>query len=262
MVIKGKKEDLGHFYSREGSAAYKSGWAEIREQGHLPSPTTILGTAAAWHLTQWQREQVAIAAWRNPPTGHEMKPWVKARLKDADEVTRSYSDFGSEFHDGAEAILLGREWDNRNQWLQKFKAWADENVVEVIWTEANLVHPSMLFAGRADGLIIHKEHGLVLIDFKTRKLKKLKSGKFSCASSRRDKDVRQLAAYADCLDDRPQVMNIYVHRDEPADPVEYLWPEENQAEGLRAFMALADYWCIDKKYDPRTWTPASEEVAA
>ena len=56
-------------------------------------------------------------------------------------------------------------------------------------------------------------------------------------------------------------MNIYIHRDEPADPVEYLWPEEKQAEGLDAFMALAEYWCLDKRYDPRKWV-AEQEVAA
>ena len=255
------KEALGHFYTREGLAAYESKMQEIREHGYLPSPTTILGAASAFNLTRWQREQVGIAAWKNPPTGNEMKVWINERLEEADQVTKQYADFGSNFHDGAEAILLGNEWDESDPWLIKFEAWARANVIDVKWTEATLVHPSFLFAGRADALVDHQEHGTVLLDFKTRRLKRLKSGKFTCSSSRYDKDIRQLAAYADCIQPKPQVMNIYIHRDEPADPVEYLWPQEKQAEGLDAFMALAEYWCLDKKYDPRKWV-AEQEVAA
>jgi len=120
----------------------------------------------------------------------------------------------------------------------------------------------LIFAGRADAYVEHQAHGAVLLDFKTRKLRQLKSGKYSAASSRYDKDIRQLAAYSDCMDQKPAVMNLYIHRDEAVEPAEYLWGSEAQELGLKAFLALANYWCLDKKYDPRAWVAAEEEVAA
>jgi len=257
-----KTEDKGHFYTRDGKPAYDSSWKEIRALGHIPSATTILNAAATWTLAQWQRKQVGIASFNSPPQGEDLDTWVDARMAEAELVTKGYAEFGTRFHDGAQAILDGNEWDRKNPWLVMFDAWVQANVIDVKWTEKCLVHPTNLVAGRADAFIDHQEHGCILIDFKTRRLRPLKKGGYSCSSSRYDKDIRQLAAYSDCMPNKPRVMNIYIHRDEPVEPVEYLWSEEKQEQGLDTFMALANYWCLDKKYDPRTWTPAVEEVAA
>ena len=268
-----KTEDKGHFYRRDGVPAYESSWKEIRELGHIPSATTILNAATTWTLTQWQKKQVGIASFNvlssygrnglNLPSPEDRDTWVDARLAEAELVTKGYAEFGTNFHDGAQAILDGNEWDRKNPWLVRFDAWVQSNVIDVKWTEKCLVHPTNLVAGRADALIDHQEHGCILIDFKTRRLRPLKKKpSWSCSGCRYDKDIRQLAAYSDCMPNRPRVMNIYIHRDEPVEPVPYLWPEEKQEQGLDAFMALANYWCLDKKYDPRTWTPAVEEVAA
>lgn len=271
------KQESSHFYTREGAPAYDSKMKEIRELGHIPSATTILGAANSWALNEWQKKQVALACLLVPMPGgygrtrpigadqaaeEEEATWMSERIADAGEVVKKFADFGSKFHDGAEAILNGDEWDREDAWLVKFDEWAQANIVNTIWTEKCLVHPSYLFAGRADAYVEHQAHGAILLDFKTRKLRQLKSGKYSAASSRYDKDIRQLAAYSDCMDQKPAVMNLYIHRDEAVEPAEYLWGSEAQEQGLKAFLALANYWCLDKKYDPRAWVPAEEEVAA
>ena len=260
MTVLSNKTESQHYYERDGEPAYGASMKEVRQRGLIPSMTTILGIASNWTLNQWQQRQVGISAWNNPrhEADREMDAWIDARMVEAKEIVKDAADFGTRFHDGAEAILNGDSWDESDQWLIKFKDWADANVINVFWTEANLVHPTMIAAGRADAYIDHKDHGRILLDYKTRKLRPLKKGGFSASGCRYDKDIRQLAAYSDCMDEKPRVMNLYVHRDEAAAPVGHLWSEDDQANGLNAFMALAEFWCLDKKYDPRTWVPAEE----
>ena len=270
MIIAGKPQDKplaesGHYYARDGQPAYGSGMKEVRSRGLVPSITTIQSDDRAWALETWKLEQVALNCWDNP--GHGMgdevrDAWVEARVEQSREATKAFADFGTEYHDGAEAILNGANWDRNDPWLIEFDKWAQANVVQVFWTEKCLVHPTNLYAGRADAFIEHQEHGAVLVDYKTRKLRQLKSGKFSCAGCRYDKDIEQLAGYADCLDTTPRVMNIYVHREAPAEPVPYLWPEEVQAYWLESMMLAAERWTLKHKYDPRDWKPEEGEVSA
>ena len=262
MTIISNKESL-HFYTREGEPAYDAGMKEVRKRGLIPSATTYLGCVSNWALSQWQQRQVGISAWNNPrhEADQEMEMWVEARVAEAREIVKDAAAFGTDFHDGAEAILKGEEWDREDPWLVKFNEWAQKNITEVAWTEACLVHPSFLVAGRADAYVDVVDAGWVILDYKTRKLRALKKGGYSASGCRYDKDVRQLAAYSDCMEEKPRVMNLYVHRDQPSDPVPHLWSEEAQEEALEAFMALANYWVLDKKYDPRAWVPEEDEVA-
>lgn len=266
MTIIKTEAETGHYYTREGEPAYGAGMREVRAQGLIPSTTTIQSDDRAWALEDWKMQQVALECWVNHRAGegdHEREDWARARVANAREVSKKFAIFGSQFHDGAEAILNDASWDTNDKWLVEFDRWVQANVVRVHWTENCLVHHDKLFAGRADVYLDHQAHGPVLIDFKTRKLRQLKNEKYSCSGCRYDKDAEQLASYADCMDEPPQVMNLYIHRDEPAEPVEYVWKTEDQAHWLESFLLAAERWTLKHKYDPRTWKPAEvEEVVA
>lgn len=253
-----------HYYTREGAAAYGANITEARKQKLLPSVTTIGNAAANWTLEQWKIRNGINACIDNllklicpkthPHVHSDMaceqtrSAYIDEIAKEAGKVAKEAADFGTEIHSGAEAQLLGQDWDKDNPTLVKLAKYLEQNVVEVLWCEETLIDPNGLFAGRADALFRHRQHGIVLADFKTRRMP-LKNGKYQARTY--PSDIRQLAAYSSCLDPQPRVMSILINSVEPMQPVEKLWSEEAQAEGLKIFRTLAEYWCAEKKYDPR-----------
>ena len=79
-----------------------------------------------------------------------------------------------------------------------------------------------------------------------------RSGK--CSPNYYDSYPRQLAAYADCIGagkTKPRICSVAINTNSPSVPVARVWTEAEQAHSLRAFMLIAELWCILKKYDPR-----------
>ena len=105
----------------------------------------------------------------------------------------------------------------------------------------------------------HKDHGIVLLDFKTQKVRK-RNDKW--APSFYPNYARQLAAYAACLTPEPRILSVVINSVEPMAPFEKLYSKEAQEEAKEAFLAIANYWCVDKKYDPRMayWESKIKEI--
>lgn len=252
-----------HYYTRTGQAAYGANIREARKQGLLPSVTTIGNAASNYTLEQWKirngisvcidtllgliDEKVHPEVFRDMADEQTRSQYIEQVAQEAGNVAKKAAEFGTEIHSGAEAQLLGGDWDQDNPTLVKLATWVEENVEEVIWAEETLLDPLGGFAGRADALFRHSKHGIVLADFKTRKMA-MSNGKYQARTY--SSDIRQLAAYASCLKPQPRVLSVLINSVEPMAPVEKLWTEEAQAEGLKIFRALAEYWRADKKYDP------------
>ena len=112
------------------------------------------------------------------------------------------------------------------------------------WTEAVLVNHDLGYAGTADLLIEHREHGPCLVDLKTMKLKpEYKVKPYSTWGY-------QLAAYRAALGVRATCINLIVNSVTPEMPVEHVWTESEMESGLRAFMAARELWNIENNYNP------------
>lgn len=277
VIIKEKlvEKQSEHYYDREGRAAYGSNITQARKQGHYPSATTILNAASSWTLQQWMKTNTANSAIdlilnlvslehhsevkKRMSVKEERQALIAQIVKDADGVAKTAAQFGTKIHDGAESILNKQSWDQSNKTLELLNQWIDENIVETFWAEHNLVSPIGLYAGRADALVRHKDHGVCLLDFKTQKMQ-LKNGKYGARFY--PNYIRQLAAYAACLRPAPRCLSVVINSVTPEYPVEKLYSEEEQRVGLQTFIALAEYWTLDKKYDPRSWVkPLAKEAA-
>ena len=268
VIIKEKlNEKLSeHYYDREGRAAYGSNITQARKSGLYPSATTILNAASSWTLDQWKKQNTANAAIdvmldkvaKVHHTELREQLGVKANrveliseiVKQADGVAKEAAAFGTKIHDGAESILNDQEWDKNNKTLEYLDQWIAENVVETFWAVHNLVSPLGLYAGRADALVRHRDYGICLVDFKTQKMQ-LKNGKYTARYY--PNYIRQLAAYAACLRPTPRCLSVVINSVEPQYPTEKLYSEAEQQLGLATFLALAEFWVKDKKYDPREW---------
>jgi hypothetical protein len=114
-------------------------------------------------------------------------------------------------------------------------------------------------------LIDHAVHGLTLVDLKTTKMSTPhpnplpgRGGEGDGARSARRPTkftpykswCYQLAAYRKALGVEARCINLIVNSVVPETPIEHVWGEAEMDDGLRAFLAARELWCIEKGYDP------------
>jgi hypothetical protein len=251
-----------HWYRRDGEPLHSVPSAkgeprpttlrDARKLGLLPSVTNVLGVIAKPELTAWLQEQAVMAALTLPRIAGEAEDAFAKRVVEDSLTTRdNAAEFGTGFHHGAERVAQTLEVDPQDpaaDWLRHYRDWYQAQVRVLHWTERALVEPLRGFAGTADLLVEHREHGLCLVDLKTMKVRpgeKPKPYKSWCY---------QLAAYRDAVvtgDERPvKCLNLIVNSLQAGPPVEHVWSEEELRNGLEAFYAAHRLWCIEKGYDP------------
>jgi len=125
----------------------------------------------------------------------------------------------------------------------------------------------MGYAGTADLLIEHQQHGLTLVDYKTQgggqrtdvrgQRSAGNGGAFgeSALPGWRPRAYnswcQQLAAYRRAIGKPMACLSVIVNSTEPAAPVEHLWTEEELESGWESFEAALVIWRNEKNYDPR-----------
>lgn len=257
MVINNENTQGGHWLiaDENGNPTYvpNCDLRKARKLGAAPSVTSIDGILDKTGLNIWKMNNaVRTAIHTERAISEDDDTYVKRILRESREVNGEAMRYGTYFHNQAENVLNGEDYDEDEPFVAKFKEWADENVARTVWTEDTLMHPSRLFGGRADALVILKgEETPVLLDYKTQKFA-YRSGK--CVPHFYDSYVRQLAAYADCIaagEIRPRIMSVAVNTVAPTAPVTKMWTVAEQADALREFMLVAELWTLIKNHDPR-----------
>ena len=221
---------------------------DARKLNLVPSVTNIIGVIAKPELTSWLQEQAVLAALTLPRIAGETEDAFAKRVVSDSLTTRDgAADFGTAFHHGAERVAQTLEVDRMHPaagWLELYRDWFQAKAAKLQWTEKVLVHQELGFAGTADLLIEHAEHGLTLVDIKTQGVKpgaKATAYKSWCY---------QLAAYRKAFGQPVRCMNLIVNSKECSAPVEHLWSEEEIERGCEAFEAARRLWIIEKAYDP------------
>jgi hypothetical protein len=155
---------------------------DARKLGLLPSVTNVLGVINKPELVEWKMTQAVLAALTLPRLdGEGEDAFARRVVEDAQSRVRSAADFGSAFHAGAEHVAKTLEVDPAGPyaaWLNLHRDWFQANCIRVVWTERVLVSRELGYAGTADLLVEHQQHGLTLVDYKTQGgQKKAESGK-------------------------------------------------------------------------------------
>jgi hypothetical protein len=260
-----------HWYQRDGQPRHTvpgrdgelrpTTVREARRLDLLPSVTNILAVIAKPELTDWKMEQAVLAALTLPRQPDEALDQFAARVvEDARGRGRAATDFGTAFHTGASLIaqsLTAQCSGPCAAWLDHFRAWLQANCLRVWWSERVLVSEEQGYAGQADLLMVHRDHGITLVDFKTQTFPAA-GPRGGGASPRIYKSwAYQLAAYRRVLGTPIRCMNLIFDSAAPAPPVDHWWTEEELEDAWRVFEAAQLIWRYEKNYDPRRQPPTT-----
>jgi hypothetical protein len=277
-----------HWYRRDGEPLHcvpavngeprPTTLRDARKLGLLPSVTNVLGVINKPELVEWKMTQAVLAALTLPRRdGEDLGVFAKRVVEDAQSQVKGAAEFGSAFHAGAEHVAKTLEVDPAGPcaaWLNRHRDWFQANCIRTVWTERVLVSVELGYAGTADLLVEHQQHGLTLVDYKTQGgagARPPRAGGRNTAGNGRVGDAslpgweprvykswcQQLAAYRRAVGKPMACMSVIVNSTEPSAPVEHLWSEEELRAGLESFEAALVIWRNEKGYDPRSLRSAA-----
>ena len=265
-----KPRNDAHWYNGSGTSCHtvpgKDGMdrnttlRDARKLNLYPSVTTVIGGVLVNRgLAIWMQNIILEAAFSLPPqtNANDFEEYGRRVKLDADEFGKVAREFGSKLHNEIDQfnrnMIAHRIHEIHGEsapWMEKYRDWFDENITEVISSEETVVNPEFGYAGTMDLVADHKEHGIVVIDFKTQKFK---NGKVNFYDSWN----YQLAAYSKCVPGYPQTLNVAIDSSEASAPVEKLWTAQESKRGWDVFRRACEIWQLQKNYYPE-----AAEVAA
>ena len=236
--------ESGHWYRPDGTPAYtligKNGRErattvrDAREQGLLPSVTTIIRCAAAPGLEKWKRDQLALAMATLPKIeGETWDAFIARAAKDSEEQAAKAREKGSAIHGEIEKYY---------RMTEVYLAYAAQvsATAEVVegwaglqrWkTERSFAH-KLGYGGKVD---LHSD-GWV-IDFKTKEFNKDALPKIY------DEHLMQLAAYRYGLQvTNARCASVFVSTSEPGLATLMEASEDELWRGWLMFEALLTYY--------------------
>lgn len=214
---------------------------DARENGWLPSVTTVLGAAAKPALDRWKQMEAIRAALTTPMMPGELLDDFAARVLevDAQSVSDAAKEHGKRVHAALEQALKGEEWDKTlAPWVNPtLEACAKYG--KVIYNEKSVVGDG--YAGKTDAVFQDHAGSLTVVDFKT------------CSTipkAQYGEHLMQLGCYATPLK-AFRTANIYILNAEPKIQVfenEYKEWSEAYEKGFRPLLA---YWCYINNYQTK-----------
>ena len=211
---------------------------DARENGWLPSVTTILSCAAKPALDRWKQKTAILAALTTPRLPDETEDAFAERVLEVD--TQSISDaakqHGKNVHAAIEQALNGQPYD------QTLSAWVEPVLLECLkFGKPVAMEKSIVgngYAGKTDA-VFENDGKLTVVDFKT------------CSTipkAQYDEHLMQLGAYADALNAH-RTANIYILTSQPEIKV-FINEFDEWAKAFdKGFIPLLNYWQYINSYE-------------
>lgn len=268
LLVKTAQAEDSHYYDKDGNPCHGT-LREARKRGAYPSPTSVLGSVLARQGLDFYKQSQAIASAITLPRlpGEDDQAFSLRAIEDSRKEVEAAAERGQYCHTLAEhAVRKEVPADLRPEFALHFeslKAFA-RFVRRVHKMEEVVVNHDEGYAGRVDLICDFgdkSEQTLEVVDFKTRKFKKI--GKFLNSMPGHaahddphkvesyDTDLLQLSAYAYAVFDEPvAARSVYIEPKTGA--IEYkLWEPEQVEEAFEVFKQVLAIWRWQKKYDPR-----------
>lgn len=260
---------MAHYYDTDGNPRYTylndkgdelaTDLRRARKENLLPSHSEIEKVVSdTTGLNLWILGQHLEWCYLNPrEEGESMDDYFIRAKAGGDTVGREARDFGSLVHDEME------KWVHDNTYainpdvlpfVEPHMQWFRENITQIIYTEKGMGCVELGVGGRIDLCAMHREHGRIILDFKTQNIKPNASGKKY--PNYYPSWCRQLALYAE-LDKRreglsvaPRIISLAIDSSEPGPLYVKVWTRDEQQWGLESELANIVAWQRQKKYKP------------
>jgi hypothetical protein len=233
---------------------YEATLREARKEGLYPSPTTIEKDIRANPvLARWIKNETAKAFVENPRNPGESDDGYAARCLDiADRIAREAAKKGVGIHDAIEhegttdPVIL--------PFYEAYIPWRDDHIEYTIGQETMLADRRIGVAGRVDKIVQHRQHGRVILDWKTQRVRK--KPEFY------DSFPRQLSFYAEADKETnggilPRIMSVVIDSQNPSRPYEKLYTPEEQAAAYKEFLCHSWLWFNERDFWPvGKWSPS------
>jgi len=161
-----------HWYHRSPdgtvTSRYDADLRVARKENLYPSVTTVEKQIRAnGQLGQWITRETIKACCEYPKFDFEdMKDYVARIEKASGKIAETAADFGTRLHDALEWYPQIPMDPQIQPYFDKYAVWHEANILETISSETMLANPLIGVAGKMDKLVVHKDHGRVLVDFK------------------------------------------------------------------------------------------------
>lgn len=250
-----KSSESSHWYRPNGEPAYDADLRQARKENLLPSVTTILRAAARPALENWKMTQCVLSALTLPRLPGEAEEDFALRVvADSNREASDAAAWGTKMHSICEQAMAGTvlwavpvEFEKH---VISLLEWKGKYIKRVISTEKIVTSSSFGYAGKLDLHAELTDGRFVVADFKGRAVKPgPKTGKPKVAWYK--EQCRQLAAYkhADGLGNDTELMSVVIDR-ASGEIFTKIWTGPEAEAGLKAFLALNEYWRHDNQYFP------------
>jgi hypothetical protein len=193
----------------------EAGIKEMREAGHLPTVTSVIGCLANPYLERWkQKNAVSLALELSGEEREGEAGELVGQVLDASrQIGIDAANRGNEIHTGAEAIMRGDEWNQDDPQLVALNDWAKANITRVDFTEKVLIDRKLGVGGTCDLKAEHQKFGACLIDYKSQNCKPAPNGK--PRANYYQSFVLQLSEYANIVSNGIPVVSVIVVKNTP-----------------------------------------------
>lgn len=257
-----KFENNAHWYGSDGKPQHDADLRVARKKFLYPSVTTIdKDVFKNDFLDRWKMNELVNAAASTFKQPHESPEDYANRIyEDSLTKARTAANFGKKIHDAIEKYPCLPSETELLPWVSRFGEWYESNVESVIGRETILLDHDLGVAGRCDfiGQGRGRFAGRVIIpDWKTQNVKTDKKGRKSPAFY--DSFPRQLGFYAVSYAKQgflfptniPTCISLVFDSNEPGEPFEKVWGEDEIRDNYYDFVAGAYLWFSKRGYWPQ-----------
>lgn len=242
-----KDDGSSHWYqlNADGTveARHDATLREARKQLLFPSPTSIEKEVRANQmLARWLKNELAKSFINNPRFPEESdQSYAERVLKISDAKRDEAAIRGTAIH---KAIEDGLCIDPTiAPFFEKYKLWDEEHIDTTLHSEMKIADPRIGVAGTVDRVVIHRQHGLVIMDYKTQKVRDGKAAFY-------ESFPRQLSfyagAYAHKFGSTPRILSVVLDSQTPSTPQEKLYTPQEQHKAYHEFLCGAWLWFSSK----------------
>lgn len=250
-------ESNGHWYRQDGTADHDADLRKARRTGLLRSVTSIdKSQFPNPALDNYKLEQVAKAAFTYPVQPHEgLEDYIKRLIELSWEHRDTAADFGTKLHDAVDKLPAPPP-EEMAPFVEKVVEWQQKYILSVVESESVVVDLDIGVAGRKDQKVLHRDYGLINLDFKTQGVKEdKKTGKKKPGFY--DSWVRQLGFYESC-DAKKEgryphfnaTLSVVIDSTKASEPYCNLWTAEETKAGYEEFLIGAYQYYKNRGYWP------------